>query len=96
MPKTKLTLDTLSVDSFETETRAESPRGTVHAHATGFTSYCQCQQQTHYGTCQGSCVHTCGGPTCDPPCQSTNTFYVTCQAGCSWTDGDNTCIDPLG
>lgn len=92
MPKTKLALDSLAVESFETDAGAAKPRGTVHAHAfTGFTSYCQCQYATQYGTCQGTCVNTCGGPTCDYPCQTANTCHLTCGAGCGWTDGDVVC-----
>ena len=95
MPRKKLSVDALAVESFETAARVESPRGTVHAHGfTGFTSYCQCQYATSYGTCQGTCVDTCGGETCDDPCLSTDTFYQTCQAGCSWTDGYAVCIEP--
>lgn len=94
MAKIKLSLETLQVETFEPAAGAANPRGTVHAHATGFTSYCQCQQPTHYGTCQGSCVNTCGGPTCEPPCDYPETSYMTCQAGCSWTDGDEVCIEP--
>jgi len=90
MPKKKLTLDRLVVESFETVAGKATPRGTVHAHATGFTSYCQCQQVTYYGTCQDTCVNTCGGPTCE----TFETFYLTCQPGCSWTDGDNVCHIP--
>ncbi len=94
MRKTKLSLDTLHVETFETDPAAAEVRGTVQAHGlTQFTSYCQCDA-THYGTCQGTCVNTCGGPTCDYPCRSAMTFYMTCQAGCSWTHGDAVCFEP--
>jgi hypothetical protein len=93
MRKTRLSLDSLDVESFETA-RVPQVGGTVHAHGpTGFTSYCQCQQVTVYGTCQGTCVNTCGGPTCDEPCQSANTCYLTCIDRCGWTYGDVTCIE---
>jgi hypothetical protein len=92
MKKTILDLNQLTVDSFETDPAAKSPRGTVHAHApTQFTAYCQCQYATSYGTCQGTCVDTCGGPTCDYPCQTANTCHLTCGAGCGWTDGQHVC-----
>lgn len=95
MRKTKLSLDTLQVDTFETDPGAPEVRGTVQAHGlTQVTSYCQCQYATDYGTCQGTCVDTCGGPTCDDPCQSANTFYLTCNAGCSWTNGYEVCFEP--
>ncbi len=91
MPKKKLTLDALVVESFEIVAGEANPHGTVQAHeATGFTSYCQCQNATHYGTCQETCVNTCGGPGCE----TFETFYLTCQAGCSWTDGENVCFEP--
>lgn len=95
MRKTRLSPDTLRVETFDVDPRARAPQGTVHAHAiTQLTSFCQCDA-THYGTCQGTCVNTCGGPTCSPPCRSTMTFYVTCQATCSWTDGMQVCYGPL-
>jgi len=94
MRKTRLSPDTLQVETFETEAAASAIRGTVHAHATDFTSYCQCINPTWYGTCQESCVDTCGGPTCELPCEYPDTMYMTCQAGCSWTDGDHVCLEP--
>lgn len=92
MSKIKLRLDTLQVDTFQTAGSPDAARGTVQAHAiTGFTSYCQCAYATNYGTCQASCADTCGGPTCDYPCQTADTCYLTCRDACAWTDGYQVC-----
>ncbi len=79
MRKAKLSLDTLHVDTFETAAAGPGPRGTVHAHA------------TFYGTCQLTCMDTCGGPTCDYPCQTADTCYLTCRDACGWTNGYQVC-----
>lgn len=79
MRKIRLDIDALQVDSFETRA-PEAERGTVRGHA------------TQYGSCQGSCVQTCGGRTCEPPCENEPTIYVTCVESCGWTDGINVCI----
>jgi hypothetical protein len=77
--KLRLEMDELEVESFEMHGVSPS-RGTVKGHA------------TQYGTCQRSCVQTCGGPTCEPPCEYDPTYYVTCVESCGWTDGVNVCI----
>lgn len=79
MRKTKLSLDALHVETFETDAAGPGPRGTVRAHA------------TFYGTCQGTCVNTCGGPTCEYPCQTADTCYLTCRDACGWTNGYQVC-----
>jgi hypothetical protein len=83
MRKIKLNIDALKVDSFETRP-AEDGRGTVRGNGRGAV--------TQYGSCQGSCVHTCGGPTCEAPCQVDPTMYVTCVESCGWTDGEFVCL----
>lgn len=73
MRKTKLSLDTLQVETFEPDAAAVSPRGTVHAHEfTQVTSFCQgC---TRAPTCDAACStdahQVCYEPqTRDPNCE---------------------------
>jgi hypothetical protein len=79
MRKMRLELDDLDVESFDTRP-SEAGRGTVKGHA------------TQYGSCQGSCVQTCGGPTCESPCEVEPTMYLTCMESCGWTGGGYVCI----
>jgi len=90
MRKTRLALEDLAVDSFDTGS-GRAAGGTVHGHQ--LTPRCG-WDPTHYGTCQGTCVDSCGGPTCEYPCQTANTCHLTCQAGCSWTNGYQVCKEP--
>jgi hypothetical protein len=65
MPKLKLELGDLKVESFSTHNQ-EAPRGTVHGHFTnGAASGCY--------TCNGTCVWSCP-QTCD-----NSLDYCTCQ-----------------
>lgn len=92
MRKTKLSLEALQVDTFEPDPAAAEVRGTVHAHGPSqYTAYCQCANATNYGSCQATCMDTCGGPTCDYPCQTADTCYLTCRDACGWTYGDVVC-----
>lgn len=81
MRKLQLDVESLKVDSFA---MADEPneRGTVYGRSGQY--YCD----THYGSCQGTCVQGCTGPNCN------DTFYSTCVSGCSWTNGEDTCIQP--
>lgn len=79
MRKIRLDIDELEVESFEPGS-GDAARGTVRGHG------------TQYGSCQGSCVYTCGGRTCEAPCVVDPTLYVTCAESCGWTDGINVCL----
>jgi len=83
MRKTKLSLDTLRVETFETHPAAVEMRGTVHAHLTQAADTCGGR------TCDAPCKSTF---TFYMTCQqcSTNAYEVclepwTRQSGC--TDG---------
>lgn len=71
MPKLKLDLDHLTVDSFDTNADAATQRGTVEAHTALITLF---------ETCPQSCPDTCA--TCDPSCATCVSCYGTCQNTC--------------
>ena len=93
MRKLHLDTDALRVESFETEAGGQGRGGTVHGQS--FVPPTEAFACTNYGTCQGTCVQTCGGPTCEPPCRYFPTMYLTCREGCSWTNGDAVCMEPV-
>lgn len=80
MKKIKLELDALNVESFPTESDAQTSRGTVHAHRTDgllCISVAPCVN-SDMGTCGGSCYETCAGnATCGQ-----FTCNYTDQTGC--------------
>jgi hypothetical protein len=79
MRKTKLSLDTLQVESFDTDAAGEQ-RGTVHAREFTVGFECRTAQtgNAQCPGCQNSGVASC--VWCSPD-------TGTCQ-DCSWTDGD--------
>jgi hypothetical protein len=99
MRKTRLDLDSLSVESFDTTATPADSRGTVHGNADTFQSYCSdgrtcidtcdytCNQYeaTCAGTCQGdaSCCPTYCGTCYDYTCG--NTYCGTCDPYCCCT-----------
>lgn len=63
MKKLSLDLDDMALDSFETVTGDEKPRGTVRAHASDVTSCITWDYETCHWSCQQTCGDSCGG-TC--------------------------------
>lgn len=94
MPKLKLDLDQLVVESFDTHASGIAPRGTVRAHS----ELCV----PTFG--EFSCVDTCGTcaltcDTCDGTCSCGGSCGYSCGGGCSggYTCGGTcvgTCVDP--
>ncbi len=86
MPKLKLDLDQLAVDSFDTEA---PPRRSGTVFGEQCTCYTQC---TCPGcpTCDASCNGTCGG-TCEASCNGT--CGGTCEASCNGTCNCGTAYD---
>jgi hypothetical protein len=78
MKKTRLDLDSLSVESFDT-TAAPEGRGTVHGNADTFQSYCSDGR-----TCIDTCDYTCN--------QYNATCGSTCVGSCE-PSGCGTCVD---
>ena len=84
MRKLTLDLDTLNVQSFDTDPCAEASRGTVRAHVSYDCTYHQPMCPSMYneaGTCQvsdlGTCNVTCGN-SCPATCRNEQTC-VTCN-----------------
>ena len=88
MPKIRLDLETLSVETFDTVERDGSAEGTVFGQVDTIQRYCSdgqtCQESvcggctgaTDCGTCEtycGTCATNCG--TCDPYCCCTCSCY---------------------
>lgn len=88
MPKLKLNLDQLSVDSFSTQA-PEKKSGTVFGEQCTCHTQCTCPGcPTCYESCNGSCVQTCAyscNGTCDYSCGG------TCGWECGGTVNDATC-----
>ena len=89
MPKLKLDVNQLTVDSFDTET--PKPRaGTVFGEQCTCYTNCTCPgcptcDASCNGTCGGTCEASCNG-TCDYSCNGTCDYY--CGGG---TINDGTC-----
>jgi hypothetical protein len=86
MNKLKLSLEDLSVESFDT-----TPAALVKEGGTVFGQQCTCYTQcTCPGcpTCDASCNGTCGG-TCEASCNGT--CGPTCDVSCYGTCGVGTC-----
>jgi hypothetical protein len=84
MPKLKLRLDDLQVDTFQTTT-VRKGKGTV------FGEQCTCQTQctcpgcpTCYASCNGTCDASCNG-SCECPVDATygDTCYDSCAVSCA-------------
>lgn len=84
MPKLKLSLDALQVDSFHA-TAEQSARGTVPGH-----SWTQYADESCFQSCNGGCT---GWASCHGGCGSGNTCYASCNGTCNCTVG---CTDPTG
>jgi hypothetical protein len=89
MSKLRLELEELAVESFQTLSEAEVPRGTVQAFASVGDSTCR-QAICYYDTYAPGCTY---GDTCAAGCQ---TNYVTCGNTCYTCDGNTcvTCVEP--
>lgn len=82
MRKLTLSLDTLKVDSFETNVQ-DGARGTVRAHWT------QHADESCFGTCDGMCTR-------DASCQGgCGTGYASCWGTCGASCG-GTCVASCG
>jgi hypothetical protein len=95
MPKLKLDLDVLAVETFDT-VAVDAERGTVQAFASVGDSTCRqaiCYYETYapgctYGdTCAYTCANTCACATINPSCGYT-CAYTCDDATC------NTCVFP--
>jgi len=85
MPKLKLDLHQLTVDSFDTEA-GKQPAGTVFGEQCTCRTNCTCPGCP---TCDASCNGTCGG-TCDASCNGTCDYtcdYYECGGGGTVNDG---------
>jgi hypothetical protein len=87
MRKLKLDLDQLTVDSFDTEARAERS-GTVFGEQCTCYTNCSCPGCP---TCDASCNGTCN--TCNASCNGTcdASCNGTCDIYCGGTQYDYTC-----
>jgi hypothetical protein len=86
MPKLKLRLDDLQVDTFQTTT-VRKEKGTVFGEQCTCHTQCTCPGcPTCYASCNGTCDASCNG-TCATTCgcnEATNgdTCYDTCAVSC--------------
>jgi hypothetical protein len=80
MQKISLNLDTLLVESFETTTGMEQPRGTVRGAESAEPT-----EATHCGSCEASCGPTFCLFTCGQSCE------VTCGDSCHGSCMGETC-----
>jgi hypothetical protein len=92
MRKLTLSLDRLTVESFETLGVDGTGRGTVQAFVTTPRETCTIEWNPTYAptcaatcqSCPGTCEYTCGG-TCG----------FTCDATCAYTCDDPSCVSCL-
>jgi hypothetical protein len=92
MPKLKLDVNQLTVDSFDTAT-AKRREGTVFGEQCTCYTNCTCPGcPTCDASCNGTCGGTCGA-TCDASCNGTcdDSCYGTCDLYCGGTINDGTC-----
>ena len=86
MPKIRLDVDTLHVDSFDTAPAGGAERGTVRAHAPSVWPE-PCAPTDRVTDCgQQSCAITCNDNTCWATC------YATCYLGCDPGTGGCTSV----
>jgi hypothetical protein len=80
MPKLKLNLEALQVDSFEITDDGKARRGTVRGHA-DYThpAVCDTAMDCSYNTCASYCQTACG--TCYETCE--RTCEMSCHYGSS-------------
>jgi hypothetical protein len=85
MKKTRLTLDSLEVQSFATTSDSSTPRGTVHGHDAP-TDQVECPTaDVNWATCAASCG--CGGGNtddCTVICESDACSAQDCSFTCDW------------
>jgi hypothetical protein len=83
MPKFKLRLEDLQIDSFTT-TQVRREKGTVYGEQCTCHTACTCPGcPTCYASCNGTCDGSCHG-TCDAACESADySCGGTCDGGYS-------------
>lgn len=107
MRSLKLTLEDLTVDSFDTTPREGARAGTVYGHES-YLSECRCTG----GWCEGESTTPCqagtyGGNTCESTCNQIacgctgypDTCDISCNGTCQWNGGEtcyNGCVTYLG
>jgi hypothetical protein len=83
--KLTLSLEDLSVDSFDT-TGTQKARGTVFGEQCTCYTQCTCPGcPTCYASCNGTCGGTCGENTCAASCNGT-CGTPTADYSCNYTD----------
>jgi hypothetical protein len=91
MPKFKLRLEDLQIDSFTT-TQVRREKGTVYGEQCTCHTACTCPgcptcDASCNGSCDASCNGTCGGASCGYSCD------YSCGGTCDYTCGGYSC-DP--